>query len=139
MPSRSSLSAAERQLRSSLHALLTRADGFIHGSPTVLMRKCGKPNCQCASDDSKRHRSFSLGQTREDKTTTVHVPREMEQDVRAWIDNFNAALDLLEALNQESRQHIQQRKLKRAAKKSVRKKSARRKTPSRKSPSSDES
>jgi hypothetical protein len=136
MPSRSSLSADERRLRSRLHALLTRADGFLHGSPTVLMRKCGKPNCGCATDDSKRHRSFSVGQTRGGKTTTVHVPKEMESEVRAWIDNFNTALDLFEALSGQSRERIRRRKQKRPTGKTG---SVRRKTPNRNSPSSGES
>jgi len=100
------------------------------------MRKCGKPNCRCAIDDSKRHRSFSVGQTREGKTTTLHVPKEMEEEVRTWIDNFNTARDLLEALSGQSRERIQRRKQKRPPGKTG---SARRKTPSRKSPSSGES
>ena len=142
MPTPSSLSATERQLRSRLHALLSRADGFLHGSPSVLMRKCGKANCQCASDDSKRHRSLSVGQTYKGETTTIHIPKELEGEVCSWIDNFNTALDLLEALNQQGRQRIKARKRKakkRPGRKAGSPAGARRKTPSRKSQSSGES
>ncbi len=57
MPSRNSLPPTERQIRSRLRQLLDQAEGFLHGSPIELSRKCGKPTCRCASDDSLRHRS----------------------------------------------------------------------------------
>jgi hypothetical protein len=124
VPTRSSFSAAERDLRSKLHALLNRASGFLHATPTELFRKCGKPNCQCASDDSKRHRSFTIAQTRKGKTTTTHIPKSMEEEVAGWIENFNTARELLEALSQQSRERIKQRK------------SAAKKSPKQKNPSS---
>ncbi len=71
MPSRNSLPPTERQIRSRLRQLLDQAEGFLHGSPIELSRKCGKPTCRCASDDSLRHRSLAIGQTRKGKTTML--------------------------------------------------------------------
>lgn len=36
----------------------------IWSAKVTLTRRCGKPSCRCASDDSARHVSFCLGQTR---------------------------------------------------------------------------
>jgi len=116
MPSRSSLSARERELRSALKLLLTRADGFIHGSLIDMARKCGKPSCRCASNDEFKHRSAYLGQTREGKTSMVYLPKDFEPRVRQAIDDFNKALELLEQLNAEARLRLDKAKARRSGK-----------------------
>jgi len=103
MPSRTALSTTERQLRSRLRQLLGQAEGFLHGSPIELSRKCGKPNCRCATDDSMRHRSLAIGQTRKGKTTMLHIPKSMETQALRWIEDFRRAAALLEGLNEQGR------------------------------------
>ncbi len=103
MPSRSALSTTERQLRSRLRQLLDQAEGFLHGSPIELSRKCGKPNCRCATDESMRHCSLAIGQTRHGKTTMLHIPKSMEAQALRWIEDFKRAAALLEALNEQGR------------------------------------
>ena len=103
MPSRSALSTTERQLRSRLRQLLGQAEGFLHGSPIELSRKCGKPNCRCAADESMRHCSLAIGQTRQGKTTMLHIPRSMEAQALRWIKDFKKAAALLEALDEQGR------------------------------------
>ena len=105
-PSPASLPAPERHARSRLHQLLCEAEGFLHGSLIVMARRCGKPSCRCACDDSARHLSLCLGQTRGGKTTTVHIPAHLEPVVRRWVDNFERASGLLEQLNQEGRARL---------------------------------
>jgi hypothetical protein len=123
-----SLSAQEREARSRLHQLLSRAEGFLHGSLIVLNRRCGKPSCRCASDDGARHSSLCLGQTRGGKTTMVHVPADLEPLVRSWTDNFQQASRLLEQLNEEGRARLAKAK----ARKPARPAKARRPKPPRK-------
>lgn len=101
-----SLPAPERHARSRLHQLLSEAEGFLHGSLIVMARRCGKPTCRCASDDGARHHSLCLGQTREGKTTTVHIPADLEPLVRRWVDNFQQASGLLEQLSREGRARL---------------------------------
>lgn len=101
-----SLPAMERHARSRLHQLLSEAEGFLHGSLIVMSRRCGKPSCRCASDDGARHLSLCLGQTHGGKTTTVHIPADLEPLVRQWVDNFQQASGLLEQLNQEGRARL---------------------------------
>lgn len=110
MPSRSSLSPRERELRSRLHVLLNNAAGFLHGSLVEMVRKCGNPNCRCASDDDSRHRSLYLGQTRGGKRTMVYIPRDLESQVRQQAEHFQRALDLLEELNTEARLRLDKKK-----------------------------
>jgi hypothetical protein len=102
----SSLPAAERKARSRLHQLLSEAEGFLHGSLTILKRRCGKATCRCASDDNARHRSLCLGQTRGGKTTMIHIPRDMEARVREWVANHQQAADLLQELSQQGRERL---------------------------------
>lgn len=101
-----SLPAPERQARSRLHQLLSEAEGFLHGSLIAMARRCGKPSCRCASDDQARHRSLCLGQTRGGKTTTVHIPADLEPLARQWVDNFLQADRLLEQLSQQGRERL---------------------------------
>ena len=126
MPSRSSLSARERDLRSRLHLLLNNAEGFIHGSLIEMARKCGNPRCRCAANDEHRHRSQYLGQTRDGKTSMVYLPKDLEPQVRQATEHFQKALTLLEELNLEARLRLDKSKMK-PKKKAARKKVAPRK------------
>ena len=124
MPSPSSFSERERKLRSRLHALLNRADEFIHGSLIEVRRKCGNPRCRCASDDNAKHISKHLGQTRHGKSSSVYIPKGLEPRIAKATQHFQLALDLLEELNLEARLRLQKSKSQKAARK---KKTARRK------------
>ena len=110
-----SLPAPEREARSRLHQLLSEAEGFLHGSLIVMARRCGKPSCRCASDDGARHLSLCLGQTRGGKTTTLHIPADLEPLVRQWVDNFQEASRLLEQLSQEGRRRLAKAKARKPA------------------------
>ena len=110
-----SLSAPERHARSRLRQLLSEAGGFLHGSLIVMARRCGKPSCRCASDDGARHLSLCLGQTLGGRTTTVHIPADLEPLVRQWADNFREASRLLEQLSQEGRVRLAKAKTRKPA------------------------
>lgn len=113
-----SLSKRERELRSSLHALIDRADMLIHGSAVNTPRRCGRPTCRCASSDEHRHPSVYLGQSRGGKTRNVYIPKELVTRVEEGIDSYKKAIELLEELNLEARKRIDQAKAdKQAAKK----------------------
>ena len=135
MPSPSSFSARERQLRSRLHFLLTNAEDFIHGSLIEMARKCGSPQCRCASDEEAKHRSLYLGQTREGKRSMIYLPKNLEPQVRRATEHFQQALSLLEELNDEARLRLDKSKSKNKnnkKKKNTRKKAASKKAASKK-------
>ena len=96
-----SLSPGERRLRSRLHQLLHQAEGLLHGSLIEMARRCGNPRCRCAAAENQKHRSLYLGQTRRGKSSMQYVPKDLEPTVRRWVEDFQRALDLLEALSQE--------------------------------------
>lgn len=111
MASPSSFSPRERELRSRLHSLIKRTEDFFHGSPIEMARRCGNPNCKCASSDEHRHRCLCLGQTRKGKSSTLYIPKHLEKRVRLGIESFQHALDLLEELNVEGRKRLQKAKV----------------------------
>jgi hypothetical protein len=131
VPSRSSFSARERELRSRFHLLLNNAEGFIHGSLIEMARKCGNPGCRCASSDDLKHRSQYLGQTRNGKTSMVYLSKDLEPQVRQAVEHFQQALSLLEELNLEMRLRLEKRKRK-GKKKAVSKKASKKKAPPKK-------
>lgn len=122
MPSPSTFSAREREVRSRLHLLLNQTEDFIHGSPIEMSRRCGNPNCRCASNDKYKHTSLCLGQTSKGVSSTIYIPRDLEPKVRKAITNFQQARDLLEELNVEARIRLNKAKAKRVSKKTIKKK-----------------
>lgn len=110
MPNKNSLSTQERELRSSLHALIDRADMLIHGSAVNTPRRCGRATCRCATSDEHRHPSVYLGQSRGGKTRNVYIPKDLVERVEAGIANYQKAIELLEGLNEEARKRIDQAK-----------------------------
>ncbi len=66
---------------------------------------------------------MAIGQTRKGKTTMLHVPRPLEAQARRWIDDFQKANALLEALDEQGRLRLEEAKTKaRAASSSAKKK-----------------
>ncbi len=134
MPSHSAFSSREREIRSRLHLLLNQTEDFLHGSPIDMARRCGNPNCRCASNDEFKHRSLCLGQTRKGISSTVYIPRHLEAKVRKGVANFQQAQDLLEELNVEARIRLDKAKAKKISKKSSAKKTSATKTAKKKTP-----
>ncbi len=95
------LSAADRAARSQLHQLLQQADGLIHGSLIRMRRRCGNPNCRCATQD-RRHESWYLGLTRKRKTRMKHISKDQEATVRRWLEADRKARELLDQINAEA-------------------------------------
>ena len=56
---------------------------FIAGSLAKVAVKCGNPNCKCASGE--RHEAWILTRKERGKTVTVHVPRDMVEEVAQWV------------------------------------------------------
>jgi hypothetical protein len=104
----STLPAEERHARSRLHQILDQSGGFLHGSIIEMFRRCGRPNCRCASSDEFKHRAVYLGQTIKGKTTMVYIPVRAEKMVRQWVANFQQAGQLLEQISQQGRARLRE-------------------------------
>jgi hypothetical protein len=67
---------ALRDRRDQLAASLARVDDLRPGFLTARFRKCGKPNCHCAQEDSPGHGpSYSLTHRVGGKTVTQVIPQ----------------------------------------------------------------
>jgi hypothetical protein len=62
--------------------LLANIGPFIGGSVAAVKVRCGNPNCRCASGD--RHEATILCKKVGGRSASMHVPRDMVEEVRAW-------------------------------------------------------
>lgn len=104
---RSHLPARERELRSRL-AQLAHAKTLVHATVNVREITCGKSNCHCAQGE--KHRAVYLVSSIQGKKRQVYVPPAMEQEVREWVKNYHAALELLEQVSDGAWEELKKRK-----------------------------
>ena len=96
----------ERQLRSSLSQLTSQA-GLLRGSLSVRERVCGKPGCKCTRGE--KHVSLYLVVSEGGKYRQLFVPKELESQVRSWVENHKRARGLLEAVSDICLERVQRR------------------------------
>jgi hypothetical protein len=61
---------------------LQRDSPMVQGSFYLLRRKCGKPNCRCAS--GQLHASWVLTRSQAGKDRIYPVPKDQRAQVRRW-------------------------------------------------------
>jgi hypothetical protein len=66
--------------------------------------RCGNPQCRCAS--GAKHTSWCLTFKRQGKTRTVHVPRDLVEEVRTWVKEYQRAKQLVGQISEQSLQII---------------------------------
>ena len=94
---RSALSEIERRFRSRL-AQLAHDHWFLRGTLSVRTRKCGKPNCRCAS--GAPHSSLYLVQSHEGKARQVCIPKLWQDRVRQAVNNYQEMQRLIEEVSE---------------------------------------
>lgn len=99
---------------------LADCQAFVAASISEVKRTCGKPNCKCARGEP--HRAHVLTYKVEGKTKTVHVPKDLLEDVQAWVKEHKRIKKIIQEVSQLSmeiiRNHVQ---ASRAAKRSRKK------------------
>jgi hypothetical protein len=90
------MSAAERECRSRL-AQITHEQPLLHGTLTVRLVRCGKPNCHCAS--AEPHRALYLTYRRQGRPHQLYIPASLEAQARQWVANDQTVRQLLERVN----------------------------------------
>lgn len=93
---RGKMSADERRLRSELNRLLSR-QGMLHGSLVRRHRVCGKPNCRCARGEP--HEGLYLVVTENGQSRQLYIPKEWEQTVQHWIEQYRKARGLMDDIS----------------------------------------
>jgi hypothetical protein len=59
---------------------------MVQGSFYLLRRKCGKPNCRCAT--GQLHAAYVLTRSEQGKDRLYTVPREQRARVRKWAAEY---------------------------------------------------
>lgn len=85
-----------RLLREQLRALSTRA--LMRGSLVERVRRCGRPNCACATDPGRQHAGMFLTVQLDGRTQALHVRPEDEPRVRAAIAAYTQLWKLINEL-----------------------------------------
>ena len=67
---------------------------LLRGSLITLRRRCGKPNCRCASGEP--HETPALSYSHEGRTRTVTLREDDLDQVAAALGRYQAACDKLE-------------------------------------------
>ena len=88
-----------------LQAELAKAGFALPGTINVQMRRCGKQNCACQTDPSRRHGPYVTWTRKANgKTITRALTPEQRQRYQPWIENDRKLRDLIrqiEALSLE--------------------------------------
>lgn len=71
---------------------------LMRGSLVERLRRCGRANCACASDPSRRHGGKFLTVQLDGRTHALHVRPEDEARVQAAIGAYTKLWDLINEL-----------------------------------------
>ena len=105
--SRSSLSAAERDLRSRIAQLL-HSRWLLHATLAPRQRRCGKPNCRCTR--GQPHASLYIVQSRQGQPRQLYVPPHRESRVRQAVADYQQLQQLLEEVSELEWKRLQSRR-----------------------------
>ena len=70
---------------------------FVAASLCVVPRRCGKPTCKCMRGEP--HTAHVLTFKVRNKTRTIHVPKEMVQEVQQWVTEHKRIKNLLQEIS----------------------------------------
>lgn len=65
---------------------LQRSQPMVQGSFYLLHRKCGKPNCRCAT--GQLHTSYVLTRSEQGRDRLYPVPKDQRAQVRHWAAEY---------------------------------------------------
>lgn len=74
----------------------TRVPSVVRGTVLVHRRRCGKPNCRCATGEAL-HESTVLSYKQAGKTRLLMLPAGEVDSVRAAVERYRSARAALEA------------------------------------------
>lgn len=73
---------------------------FVAASLCEVKRRCGHPNCKCARGEP--HKAHVLTRKVNGKTETVHVPKELLEEVRGWVNEYKRIKRLIREVSDAS-------------------------------------
>jgi len=109
MKHRAGFSIKQRKARSELMKLI-HDKGFIRANPVIMSRVCGNPNCRCAK--GQKHVSLYLSHSEEGSAKKLFVPKDYEERVRKWMENYQRIKQLIEEISEDIWEGIKERRFK---------------------------
>lgn len=88
---------------------LAQVAPFLPASLNVTRTRCGNPRCRCARE-GPIHETALLTWKEGGKTRTLHVPKELRDEVAQWIAQWKKLKGLIERMAAAQRQFLQTRK-----------------------------
>ena len=93
-----------RQLLNRIEHLAVRSlftDPLIHGSPATVFRKCGRPGCKCAKDDTQKHGPYKVIQVVRDGCSRQICLRKDQEEFWQLAKNYQYQTAKLIELKQQ--------------------------------------
>lgn len=88
---------------------LAQVAPFLPASLNVTRTRCGNPRCRCARE-GPIHETALLTWKEGGKTRTLHVPKELRDEVAQWITEWRRLKHLVERMGAAQRLFLQTRK-----------------------------
>lgn len=79
---------------------------FLSASLVVRHKRCGRPECRCATE-GPIHPTANVTWKEDGKTRTLHVPRERIEEVAQWIEEWKSLKELIQEMSVEQRRHLE--------------------------------
>ena len=83
---------------------LASVQPLVAGSLCLARRTCGRPSCRCARGEP--HWAWALTFKVAGKTRTVHVPKDIVEEVRKWVNEHKRVKRLIREISSLSLQII---------------------------------
>lgn len=93
------MSRFERRREAKLKQL-AQCKPLVAASLCKVNRRCGNPNCKCARGEF--HSAHALTYKVKRKTRVVHVPKDMVEEVRRWVQEHKRVKRLVREISNNS-------------------------------------
>lgn len=93
---KSQMKKQERDSRSRLKPYVSYKE-LLRGTLSIRERVCGKSNCKCQRGE--KHVSLFLTRSKDGKVEQRYIPKEKEELVRQWVNNYKDVQELLEKIS----------------------------------------
>jgi len=84
---------------------LRKVGPFLSASFVVRNKRCGREDCRCAKE-GPIHPTANLTWKEHGKTQTLHVPKELIEEVEQWVEQWRVLKKLVQKMSQEQRKHL---------------------------------
>mgnify|MGYP001558184189 CR=1 FL=1 len=76
--------------------------GLLRASIIRTKKRCGKPYCRCAKAKKHWHLSWYIGQSQGGHPRMKHIPPELLAEIQLWVERYQEAKKLLNAVSNEN-------------------------------------